>query len=126
MRNAILQEQVPDAGAVVTKAALRAAERLGVSARELAAIIGVSEAGISRMRKGALVLEPGTKAYELAVLFVRLFRSLDAVTGGDEKVARAWLRNENTVLRDTPAKAIATVAGLVGVIGYLDARRAVV
>lgn len=116
----------PNAGAVVTKALLRAAELLGVNARELSDIIGVSEAGVSRMRKGALTLEPGTKPYELAVLFIRLFRSLDAVTGGDEAIARAWLRNQNAVLRETPARAIGKVAGLVGVIDYLDARRALV
>jgi len=117
---------LPEAGAIVTKAMLAAAERLGLNARELAAIIGVSEAGVSRLRKGALTLEPGSKAYELAVLFIRLFRSLDAITGGDETVARAWLRHDNTVLGRKPAEAIATVAGLVGVIDYLDARRALV
>ncbi|MFZ2100739.1 MAG: MbcA/ParS/Xre antitoxin family protein [Oricola sp.] len=116
----------PEAGAVVTKAMLRAAERLGVNARELAGIIGLSEAGVSRLRKGALTLEPKTKAYELAVLFIRLFRSLDAITGGDETVARAWLRNDNAALQEKPAEAIGTVVGLVGVIDYLDARRALV
>ena len=35
------------------------------------------------------------KSFELALLFIRLFRSLDAIVGGDEAVARAWLRNEN-------------------------------
>ena len=116
----------PEAGAVVTKAALRAAERLGINARELAGIVGLSEAGVSRLRKGTLTLDTGTKAYELAVLFIRLFRSLDAITGGDEAVARAWLRNDNAVLRRKPAEAITSVTGLVGVIDYLDARRALV
>jgi predicted transcriptional regulator len=125
-QSAALRAEPADAGAVISKAALRAAERLGVTSRELAAIVGVSEAGISRMRKGALTLEPGTKPYELAVLFIRLFRSLDAITGGDETVARAWLRNENTVLHAKPAEAIARVSGLVGAIDYLDARRAIV
>jgi len=38
-------------------------------------------------------LEAGTKAFELGVLCVRLFRSLDAIVGSDEAAARAWLAN---------------------------------
>jgi Protein of unknown function (DUF2384) len=112
--------------AVITKAALRAADQLDVTARTFAAVIGVSEATVSRMRKHEFVLERGSKPFELAVLFVRLFRSLDAITGGDETVSRAWLKNFNTALDGKPLEKILTVVGLVDVIAYLDARRALV
>ena len=112
--------------AVLTKAVLRAADRLGVSNRNLGRIIGVSEASISRMSKGAFALSRGEKPFELALLFVRLFRSLDAIVGGDEAVARAWLRSENIALGAMPLAQIQTVPGLVNVIAYLDARRALV
>ena len=46
--------------------------------------------------------------------------------GGDETVARAWLRNDNTALRGKPLETIQTVPGLVDAIAYLDARRAIV
>jgi hypothetical protein len=59
-------------------------------------------------------------------LFVRLFRSLDAIVGGDSNVASAWLRNANTVFGTAPVTKIQTVAGLVDVIAYLDARRALI
>lgn len=111
---------------VVTKAALRAAAHLDVSAKKLAAIIGVSEATISRMKKGEFTLEQGSKPFELAVLFIRLFRSLDAIVGGDEAVARAWLNNINTILGGAPVETIQTIFGLVDAIAYLDARRALV
>ena len=114
------------APAVVTKAALRAAERLALSNRLLAEGLGVSEATVSRMGAGTYQLAPASKPLELAVLFVRLFRSLDAIVGGDAAVARAWLRNENTVLGATPLSLIASVSGLVNVVAYLDTRRAVV
>lgn len=114
----------PQAGAVVTKAVLRAADRLSVTARVLAAVIGVSEATVSRMRRGDFQVEPGTKPFELAVLFLRLFRSLDAITGGDETVAATWLVNPNSVLDARPIEKLRTVSGLVDVIAYLDARRA--
>lgn len=112
--------------AVITKATLRAADMLDITARTLALVIGVSEATVSRMRKQEFLLERGTKPFELAVLFVRLFRSLDAIVGGDKTVARAWLKNPNTTLDGTPLKKILTIAGLVDVIAYLDSRRALV
>jgi hypothetical protein len=89
-------------------------------------VIGLSEATVSRMSAGTYQLDPGSKPYELAVLFLRLFRSLDAVAGGDVTVARAWLRNDNTALAAAPLTLIESVTGLVNVVAYLDARRALV
>lgn len=114
----------PEAGAVLTKAALRAADRLGLSGRQLADIVGVSEATVSRWKRGDSLLEPGSKPFELAALLVRTFRSLDAITGGDEAVARRWLAAPNTALAARPVERMAQVQGLVDVTTYLDARRA--
>jgi hypothetical protein len=114
----------PEPAAVVTKAALRAAERLAVSNRVLAAVLGLSEATVSRMGAGTYQLAADSKPYELAVLFLRLFRSLDAITGGDSRVAREWLRGENTALGAPPMTLIESVSGLVSVVAFLDAHRA--
>jgi transcriptional regulator with XRE-family HTH domain len=114
----------PKAGAVLTTAALRAADRLGLSGRQLAEIVGVSEATVSRWKRGESLLEPGSKPFELAALLVRAFRSLDAITGGDEAVARRWLAAPNTALGARPVERMAQVQGLVDVAAYLDARRA--
>jgi hypothetical protein len=111
-------------GLVVTKAVVRAAALLGLSNKILARVVGLSEATVSRMSGGTYLLAPGDKAYELAVLFVRLYRDLDAMVDGDEGVARAWLRNPNLALGDTPLALIQTVTGLVRTLAYLDARRA--
>jgi DNA-binding XRE family transcriptional regulator len=108
---------------VLTKAVLRAADKLDVRQAALAAILGVSEATVSRMKKGDYVLHADSKAFELAVLFVRLFRSLDEMVGGDEAVARAWLANRNLALDAKPVEKIRTVPGLMDVITYLDARK---
>ena len=115
-----------DQAAVLTKATLRAATRLGLTNKLLATVIGVSEATVSRMRSGDYTLQCGQKSFELAVLFVRLYRSLDAIVGGDNVVAGSWLKNRNTVLDAEPLALIQTVPGLMNVIQYLDARRAVV
>jgi len=115
-----------DEAAIVTKAVIRAAERLGIKNTVLARILGVSEATVSRMRKGAYQLDPGQKPFELAVLLVRLYRSLDGIVAGDDRVASDWLVNDNAVLRGVPLQLIQSVAGLANVIEYLDSRRAIV
>ncbi len=117
-------DSVPDRSAVLARAVLQAAERLGLTARELAGVLGLSEPTVSRMKNGSYVLEDGSKSFELAALLVRLFRGLDAIAGGDEAVARAWIRAENTALGDRPDRLIATISGLTDVNAYLDARRA--
>ena len=113
-----------DSEAVLTKAVLKAADKLGVTGSALAPVLGVSEATVSRMKSGDYRLEVDTKPFELGVLYVRLFRSLDAIVGGDEAAARAWLSYKNHMFRDVPAQQIRTVEGLVNVVAYLDARRA--
>jgi transcriptional regulator with XRE-family HTH domain len=107
---------------VVAKAVLATAERLGLRDRELAGVIGTSEASVSRLRSGR-GLDPASKEGELALLFIRLYRGLDALVGGDDAAARAWLRADNSHVRGVPAERIATVEGLVDVVQYLDAMR---
>jgi hypothetical protein len=116
----------PSEGQVVTKGVLRAAGRLGVSNKALAAIIGLSEASVSRMGSGVYTLAPGDKAFDLSVLFLRLFRALDAIVAGDDAAAQAWLRNDNTALGGVPLTMVQSIPGLVHVLAYLDARRGLV
>jgi hypothetical protein len=111
---------------LVTKATVRAADRLKIKNAVLAKIVGVSEPTVSRMRNGRYQLAPGQKPFELAVLLIRLYRSLDGIVGGDDGVAADWLTNKNTALDGVPLELMQSVSGLVNVIHYLDARRAVV
>lgn len=107
---------------VLAGAALAAARYLRVPNRELARILGISEASVSRLSRGR-VLRPDSREAETAALFVRLFRSLDAMTGGDEAKAQAWYRAGNRHLGGVPAERVQTVEGLVDVVRYLDAMR---
>jgi transcriptional regulator with XRE-family HTH domain len=114
----------PNDSAIVSKAAIRAAERLEVSQRDLAIIIGVSESTVSRIKTGDFPLDRDPKAFELSLLFIRLYRSLDAIVGGDAKAAASWLRSYNTALETRPIDAVQSITGLMNVIEYLDSRRA--
>jgi Protein of unknown function (DUF2384) len=111
----------PAAGRVLTQAALRAAGRLGLAQKDLAAVLGVSASTVSRFAQRPL--EPRSKEGELAVLFVRLYRSLDAMVGGQDEAARGWMHAENTHLGGVPARLVESVTGLVHVLEYLDAMR---
>ena len=113
----------PDAAEVLRKATLRAADRLGIQQKELAEIIGVSAATVSRMAAGRFALEPGDKAGELALLLVRVFRSLDALVGGNEAQVKAWFHAHNEHLEGVPAERVRTALGLCDVARYLDAMR---
>lgn len=112
----------PEPGAVLARALLSAARRLGVTNRRLAEIIGTSDASVSRLSSGRRI-DPGGKEGELALLFLRLYRSLDALVGGDDDQARAWLHAENRHVGGVPAERIRSVEGLVDVIQYLDGMR---
>ena len=120
--NARLPLSAPDPARVLTKAVRSAAERLGLRNRALAGILGTSEASVSRLSAGRTI-DPESKEGELALLFLRLFRSLDALVGGDEAQARAWLSAGNEHLGGVPAERIRRVEGLVDVVQYLDALR---
>lgn len=114
---------VPEESSVLTNAVIRAAGLLGLSQRQVAATLGLSGPTTSRLFTGKYRLSPTrSKEWELGILFVRLFRSLDALWG-HEGTARAWLENYNTALGAAPLDLIKSAAGLVRVVDYLDHAR---
>lgn len=110
--------------AVVSKAVVRAAQELGVRQSELALILGISPASTSRLVAGDYPLPEGSKPFEMALLVIRVFRSLSGVFGDHMSDARIWMRTENRALRGVPAQLMATATGLVNTVAYLDAARA--
>lgn len=120
------RSQAEEEAAALTKAVLRAADRLGIRNATLSRVIGISEPTLSRMRSGERLINRGQKEFELSVLFVRLYRSLDAIIGGDDTVSQKWLQNKNLALKAAPLEMIESVQGLTDVIRYLDTRRAVI
>ena len=114
----------PAANAVLTKAVLRTADLLGLSSAALARVLGVSEASVSRLASGARKIDPESKEGELALLLVRVYRSLDALVGTDAAQRKAWMEGYNHALNGRPKELIARADGLVAVASYLDAMRA--
>jgi uncharacterized protein (DUF2384 family) len=110
---------------VLTAATLQAADLLDVPQAALARLLGVSPPQVSRMRQGSYLLDEARKEWELAALFLRLYRALDSITANRADEARAWLHSRNRAFNDEkPAALITSAAGLVRVVDYLDAARA--
>jgi len=111
------------AAVVLSKATVRAAEHLDVRQAQLARLLGLSAATASRLAAGTWQLPQDSKAWELAAAFVRLYRSLGAITGGKAQAMRDWLHSDNDALGGEPAERILTAEGLFHVVQYLDAAR---
>jgi len=87
--NANAPAQTVNAAAVLSKAVARAAEHLDVSRALLARVLGLSPSTVTRLYAGQYQLEPQRKEWEFALLFVRLFRSLDSIVGAGQRARLA-------------------------------------
>ncbi|MDO9438638.1 antitoxin Xre-like helix-turn-helix domain-containing protein [Hydrogenophaga sp.] len=114
----------PDPGAVLAKATARATQLLGLSGAALSRTIGLSEPTVSRLLNGDRPLSPASKQGELALLLVRVFRSLDALVGTDDRKRLTWMSTYNKALGGVPIQLVQTAAGLVATLNYLDGMRA--
>lgn len=109
--------------AVLTKALLRAAEKLGLRQKQLGVILGVSPANMSRVFSGSRMVPTDGSEGERALFFLRIYRSLDTLVGGEREKACAWFRAYNKHLEGVPADLVTTFRGLNSVAEYLDAMR---
>jgi hypothetical protein len=127
LRQKVAQDtQSQAAQQTLTRAVLKAADLLAVPQLELSNILGISPATVSRMASERYWLQPDRKEWQLALLFVRLFRSLDSITGGRDELSRAWLRSHNQALAAAPSSLLSEIESFVRVVQYLDASRAAV
>lgn len=114
-----------DRARVLTQALAEAARRLGLKSTQLKTIVGTSQPTASRLLNGKYQLVPDSKSWELSAHLVRLYRSLSAMVGGDDALARGWLNGANDAFDGrAPLLVIQRVDGLVHACDYLDAHRA--
>jgi uncharacterized protein (DUF2384 family) len=111
-----------NASATMTDAILRTAHLLVLPLRSLAQILGLPSTLISRMVAGTYELTEGEgEAWQRAILFLRVYCSLEAVFG-DPASSRQWLESDNKALSGSPADLICSRGGLERVLQYLDAQ----
>ena len=59
----------------------------------------------------------------IAILLIRIYRSLSAMVGNNHEKAKLWLKSQNKYFRNKPLEEMKTIPGLVKVLNYLDAMR---
>jgi uncharacterized protein (DUF2384 family) len=124
MKASIARPSAANAAAVLGRALVRAAELLGLRQSDVAEVIGSSPASMSRTFAGQRPIAPDSAEGRHALLFLRVFRSLDTLVGGDPAKARLWLSAPNAHLAgQVPGALIRSTPGLVRVADYLDAMR---
>ncbi|MBE0365733.1 hypothetical protein PULV_b0378 [Pseudoalteromonas ulvae UL12] len=106
---------------VLMKAFSNACEHLKVSNTEKCAIIGVNPSTLSRNQQKGFA--PQSKTGELQLQFIRLYRSLYAISGGDSAFMQHWFRSNNKALNAIPSHYVCSIVGLINTNEYLDAMR---
>jgi uncharacterized protein (DUF2384 family) len=112
-----------DKARVLTKALLRMALFLHLSGKDLSEILGISESSATRLNQGKKIISPYSKEGELALLLLRIYRSLHALVGNNHEKARSWLESNHVYFQHKPIDELKTVQGLIRVLTYLDAMR---
>ena len=114
----------PDKADVLGNAIVRIAALWELTNPKLGAILGLSSATASRLRRAQARLDPASKSFEAGQFLLRLFRGLDALMGSDDAAARRWLAAENLDLGGRPFDRLDTMRGLIEVCDYVDFHRA--
>ncbi len=105
--------------ATLIKAALRSAERLGLS-DTLPDILGIDSHELLKITTGESALDPASDAWKDATTFVSLYRSLLTLLSSLDQ-ARSWLTAPHHSLGGAPADLLRTAPGRELVFRYLDA-----
>jgi len=125
MKREIFAVRGSDRSKVLTQAVAETARHLDIGGSALGRIIGVSQPVASRILNDGYSLKENDKHWELARLFVRLYRGLYSIVGNNDQLAQQWLQSNNSAFGDRkPSEIIQDVQGLVLVCEYVDAHRA--
>lgn len=110
-----------DPSMVLMAAFNKACVALNVSREDKSDILGINKSTLSRNVETGF--SPQSKTGELQLHFIRLYRSLYAISGGDPAFMKHWFSTENKALNGSPAMLCRTIQGLFSVNQYLDAMR---
>ena len=114
------REPGADLAAVVTMATVRAATILAVNDRQLAQLLGKDRSAISRYRSGKATIDPQSLSGQMAAYSIRVYRSLAAQFGEDDRILQQWMHGPVGTLGGKPIDLLATPQGLIHVLDYLD------
>ena len=101
---------------LVAQACGRAAQVLGLSPEELSEVLSQQQSSADGIDQ-----DPKTREGQPALLFLRVYRSLHGLCGGDQRLMRHWIEQPNRHLDEQPPRRLLTrIEGLNCVADYLD------
>ena len=104
----------------LTQSVLQITSLLDLFQAELARVLRLQCGDIGELASAQRCLEPGTEAWQQALLFVRFYRALYQKTGGDGVAMRHWLRVNDAGLGGMPHRLIVDDDQLQKVVTYLE------
>lgn len=104
---------------ILAKALLRASAELGLTREQLASAIGTDSDGIAQI-SDQMHLDSQSPSGQLAVLVIRLARSMRAQCNGDENWIHNFMRTPNSMIGAVPCEAVTTEDGLRRVVYWLE------
>ena len=110
-----------DPALVINKAYNNACQKLGLTKIEKSKILGLDPSTLSRKSEKGFAPESITGQLQLS--FIRLYRSLYAIAGGDNEFMKHWYSTENKALNGVPKNLCLKIEGLVRANQYLSAMR---
>ncbi|MCA1798150.1 MAG: hypothetical protein LC632_01490 [Xanthomonadaceae bacterium] len=110
--------------AVMTRALLRSAARLGLRREQLAAATGLALHEIAAFDCDARRLDPDDPRWGDCVLLIRLCKALEEFAAGDPVAMRTWMLEFNDDLQDVPAGMLGRPRQLADLVTYLERCRA--
>ena len=104
----------------LTRSVLQIISLLDLLQAELARVLRLQCRDIGELSSAQRCLEPGTEAWQQALLLVRFYRALYNKTGGDGVAMRHWLRVDDAGLGGMPHRLIVDDDQLQKVVTYLE------
>ncbi len=107
---------------IIAKSLENTSKLYSIPQSEIARVLHMSNSAFSKAKKqNSNTFSPETTTGELALYFIKIIRSLDAIYGGNEPICKKWLTNSNDDFDgNKPLDLMKSVKGLVLVMNYLD------
>ncbi len=105
---------------VLATALLNAGTQLSLDHSELAAVLGLHRSAISRLKQNRQ-LKPESKQGELALMLIRIYRALHALSNGSLPWMQHFMHSPNNLTGHVPAQQIQHIEGLIKVMLCVEA-----
>lgn len=105
---------------VLSKAILHAAEKLGLTADQLARILSV-KAEYAVINQVNMQCDPDSTSGQRALLLIQMFQSVYALTGGDVEAIQNFMSSPNRITGGIPIEQIQKDPGLIQVLECVQA-----